>query len=81
MIVSANVICRIHIIARVCAEEGWKCLKFYGGMHFEARDQAIIDFRAEEDACILISSIRCGGQGWFSGNKEYSKRSTNTSQD
>jgi SNF2 family DNA or RNA helicase len=53
----------IFILEKVCQAEGWKCFPFYGGMTLDQRQTTIESFQKYPGACILLSSLRCGGIG------------------
>ena len=54
----------IHVLARMCQEEGWKCCHYNGKLSNKARDQNLNAFRdPNSEAKILIASLKCGGTG------------------
>jgi SNF2 family DNA or RNA helicase len=53
----------IFILQKVCQAEGWKCFTLYGGMTLDQRQTIIESFQKYQGACIMLSSLKCGGIG------------------
>ena len=54
----------MHVLARICQKEGWKCCHYNGKLSHRARDQSLSAFRdPKSEVKILIASLKCGGTG------------------
>ncbi len=54
----------MHIMSRICQQEGWKCCHYNGKISHKARDQSLNAFRnPSSEEKILIASLKCGGTG------------------
>jgi SNF2 family DNA or RNA helicase len=63
VIVFSQFIGMLCILRRMCDQEGWMSVMYYGGMKLEERTDAIKQFEKFDGNCILLSSLKCGGLG------------------
>ena len=54
----------MHVLSRMCQNEGWKCCHYNGKLSHKARDESLTAFRdPKSEVKILIASLKCGGTG------------------
>ena len=54
----------MHVLARVCQNEGWKCCHYNGKLSYKAREESLNAFRDPSSGVqVLIASLKCGGTG------------------
>ncbi|KAL9127399.1 MAG: hypothetical protein Q9217_003717 [Psora testacea] len=53
----------MHIVGRICQQEGWNSCQYNGKMTTQQRDQALSAFRTTPSVRIMIASLKCGGTG------------------
>lgn len=54
----------MHVLSKICQEEGWKCCHYNGKLSYKAREESLNAFRDPRSGVkVLIASLKCGGTG------------------
>lgn len=53
----------LDLVEKLCLKEGWNVGRYQGEMTVDERENALRTFEDDDECCILLTSLKCGGVG------------------
>jgi hypothetical protein len=53
----------LDLVEKLCIREGWTVGRYQGEMSVDEREESLRTFEDDEDCCMLLTSLKCGGVG------------------
>jgi len=53
----------LDLVEKLCIREGWAVGRYQGDMNVEEREASLREFEDDDECCILLTSLKCGGVG------------------
>ena len=53
----------LDLVEKLCVREGWVVGRYQGDMSVDQREDCLRNFEDDDECCILLTSLKCGGVG------------------